>query len=48
MTDEQTRIRGYLQTQGAKQTPAEIVAKVEAAMADLAKAARAVPVARFA
>jgi len=48
MTDEQTRIRGYLQTQGAKQTPAEIVAKVEAAMADLAKAARAVPAARFA
>ena len=48
MTDEQKRIRGYLQAQGAKQTPAEIVAKVEAAMADLAKAARAVPVARFA
>ena len=48
MTDEQTRIRGYLQTQGAKQTPAEIVAKVGAAMADLAKAARAVPAARFA
>src|SRR5256885_8876431 len=48
MTDEQKRIRGYLQAQGAKQTPAEIVAKVEAAMADLAKAARAVPAARFA
>jgi len=30
---------------GAKQTPAEIVAKVEAAMTDLAKAARAVPAA---
>jgi DinB family protein len=48
MTDEQTRIRSYLQAQGAKQTPAEIVAKVEAAMADLAQAARAVPAARFA
>ena len=48
MTDEQKRIRGYLQAQGAKQTPAEIVAKVAAAMADLATAARAVPAARFA
>src|SRR5438046_1034839 len=48
MTDEQTRLRGYLQAQGAKQTPTEIIAKVEAAMADLAKAARAVPSARFA
>jgi hypothetical protein len=45
---EQERIRGYLHAQGAKQTPAEIIAKVEAAMADLAKAARAVPAARFA
>src|SRR5256712_12755671 len=48
MTDEQKRIRGYLQAQGAKQLPAEIIAKVEAAMADLGKAARAVPAARFA
>jgi len=48
MTDEQTRIRGYLQAQGAKQTPTEIIAKVETAMADLATAARAVPAARFA
>ena len=48
MTDEQQRIRGYLQAQAAKQTPAEIIAKVEAAMADLAKAARAVPAVRFA
>jgi len=48
MTEEQTRIRSYLQAQGVKQTPAEIIAKVEAAMADLAKAARAVPAARFA
>src|SRR2546428_13765932 len=48
MTDEQKGMRGYLQAQGAKQTPAEIIAKVEAAMADLATAARAVPPARFA
>ena len=48
MTDEQQRIRNYLQAQGAKQTPGEIIAKVEAAMADLATAARAVPAARFA
>jgi hypothetical protein len=48
MTDEQQRIRSYLQAQGATQTPGEIIAKVEAAMADLARAARAVPTARFA
>ena len=47
MTDEQQRIRGYLQAQAAKQTPGDIIAKVQAAMADLAKAARAVPAARF-
>ena len=47
MTEEQQRIRRYLQAQGAKQTPGEIIAKVEGAMADLAKAARAVPAARF-
>jgi hypothetical protein len=45
---EQERIRGYLRAQGAKQTPAEIVAKVEAGMAELGKAARAVPATRFA
>ncbi len=48
MTDEQQRIRSYLQAQGAKQTPTDIIAKVEGAMDDLAKAARAVPAARFA
>ncbi|HEY3101822.1 MAG TPA: DinB family protein [Methylomirabilota bacterium] len=48
MTDEQARIRSYLQGQAAKQTPIEIIEKVEAAMADLATAARAVPAARFA
>ncbi|HEV8584595.1 MAG TPA: DinB family protein [Methylomirabilota bacterium] len=48
MTPEQERIRGYLVAQGARLPPADIVAKVEAAMADLAAAARAVPAARFA
>lgn len=48
MTDEQARIRSYLRAQGAKQTPAEIIGRVEAAMADLASAARAVPRTRFA
>jgi hypothetical protein len=48
VTAEQERIRGYLKAQGARQTPAEIIARVEAAMADLGAAARAVPAARFA
>jgi DinB family protein len=48
MTDEQKRIRSYLQAQGAKLSPADIVDKVRGATADLAKAARAVPAARFA
>ena len=47
MTDEQTRIRGYLTTQGAKLAPAEIVDKVRAAMDQLHAAANAVPDARF-
>jgi hypothetical protein len=47
MTDEQTRIRGYLTGQGAKLSPAEIVDKVRAAMGDLGAAARAVPADRF-
>jgi len=47
MTDEQTRIRGYLQGQGAKLTPAQIVEKVQGAMHDLRIAADAVPPARF-
>jgi len=47
MTDEQTRIRGYLQGQGAKLTPAQIVEKVQAAMHDLRAAADAVAPARF-
>lgn len=47
MTDEQARIRQYLLTQGAKLTPASIVEKVQAAMADLRQAALEVPAARF-
>jgi hypothetical protein len=47
MDEEQARIRGYLVAQGAKLTPAAIVGKVQAAMADLRAAAAAVPAARF-
>src|SRR6266545_2828860 len=47
MTEEQERIRSYLLSQGAKLTPAAIVEKVQAAMADLRQAAAAVPAARF-
>jgi len=47
VTDEQQRIRGYLQAQGAKLSPTDVIDKVRAAMADLRKAAAAVPAARF-
>jgi hypothetical protein len=47
VTDEEHRIRGYLQGQGAKLSPADVIDKVRAAMADLRRAALAVPVARF-
>ena len=47
LTDEQKRIRGYLEAQGAKLTPAAIVEKVREAMARLRAAAVAVPAARF-
>ena len=47
MTDEQRRIRSYLQAQGAKLSPLEVIDKVRAAMADLHRAAAAVPAARF-
>ena len=47
MTDEEKRIRSYLEAQGAKLSPAAIVDKVRAAMADLQTAAIAVPAARF-
>jgi len=48
MTDEQKRIRGYLEAQGAKLPPAAIVEKVREAMGRLRAAAVAVPPARFA
>jgi uncharacterized damage-inducible protein DinB len=48
MTDEQKRIRGYLEAQGAKLPPAAIVEKVREAMGRLRTAAEAVPPARFA
>jgi hypothetical protein len=47
MTDEELRIRGYLQAQAGKLAPAAIIDKVRAAMADLRSAAEAVPAARF-
>jgi uncharacterized damage-inducible protein DinB len=47
VTDEQQRVRSYLQAQGAKLTPAEIVEKVQAAMRELRAAAALVPPARF-
>jgi len=47
MTDEQARIRSYLEAQGAKLAPAAIIDKVRAAMADLGRAAESVPAARF-
>ena len=48
MTDEEKRIRSYLEAQGAKLAPAAIIEKVRAAMADLGAAATAVPAERFA
>src|SRR5262245_17150279 len=47
MTEEEQRIRSYLESQAAKLTPAAIVEKVEAAMGELDKAAAAVPAGRF-
>lgn len=47
MTDEQRRIRGYLQAQGAKLSPPDVIEKVRAAMADLRRAAAGVPAARW-
>jgi uncharacterized damage-inducible protein DinB len=47
MNDEQRRIRSYLQAQGAKLTPAELVEKVQGAMRDLRAAAALVPPDRF-
>ena len=47
MNDEARRIRSYLQAQGAKLSPPEIVMKVRDAMADVRTALFAVPTARF-
>ena len=47
MTDEERRIRSYLQAQAAKLSPADVIDKVRAAMADLHRAALAVPKDRF-
>ena len=47
MTEEQQRIRSYLLAQGSELTPASIVEKVQAAMAELRQAALAVPPTRF-
>jgi uncharacterized damage-inducible protein DinB len=47
MTDEERRIQSYLQAQGAKRTPAELVAKAREAMDELRRAAALVPAARF-
>ena len=48
MTDEQKRIRGYLESQGAKLSPPAIVEKIREAMGRLRAAAVSVPPARFA
>jgi hypothetical protein len=47
MTDEELRIRGYLEAQGAKLAPAATIEKVRAAMTDLRAAAVKVSPARF-
>lgn len=44
---EEQRIRSYLEAQGAKLTPTQIVEKVRAAMTALYEAAASVPEARF-
>src|SRR5437667_10356908 len=47
MTEEEARIRSYLEAQAAKVPPAAIIEKVRAAMAELRAAAGSVPPARF-
>jgi uncharacterized damage-inducible protein DinB len=47
MTEEETRIRGYLTAQGAKLSPVEIIDKVRAAMDQLRAATETIPPARF-
>lgn len=48
LNEEQQRIRGYLQTQAAKLTVADLCAKVRSDMEQVREAAEAVPTARFA
>jgi hypothetical protein len=47
MTEEQLRIRGYLQAQAAKLSVADLVAKVQADQEQVRAAAGAVPAGRF-
>ena len=47
VTDEQLRIRGYLQAQGAKLSTADLVERVRVAMEQVREAVTAVPAARF-
>src|SRR5262249_48350778 len=47
-TDEERRIRSYLQAQAAKRSPAELVEKVRGAMEEVQAALFAVPADRFA
>jgi uncharacterized damage-inducible protein DinB len=47
VTDEQLRLRSYLQAQGAKLAPPELVEKVRTAMGQVHEAVTAVPSARF-
>jgi len=47
VTDEQLRLRSYLQAQGAKLAPPELVEKVRAAMGQLRESVTSVPAARF-
>jgi uncharacterized damage-inducible protein DinB len=47
VTDEQLRIRGYLQAQGAKLAPPDLVERVRAAMGQVRAAVTSVPPARF-
>jgi hypothetical protein len=46
-TEEERRIRSYLQAQGAKLSPPALIEKVQAAMAEVRTAATSVPASRF-
>ena len=47
MTEEQQRIRTYLQAQGAKLSPADVIDKVRAAMAEVRAAAHSIQADQF-